>query len=68
MILDSRGLAHALTGDYSGAIEDFQAFVEWSKEEGVYEDYGKKRDAWIVELQAGRNPFDKETLQALRDE
>jgi hypothetical protein len=25
-----------------------------------------KRETWITELQAGRNPFDSETLKALR--
>jgi regulator of sirC expression with transglutaminase-like and TPR domain len=34
---DSRGLARALSGDYQGAIEDFQFFVEWSKENSLYE-------------------------------
>ena len=65
---DSRGLARALAGDYPGAIEDFGFFVEWSKEVGKYEQYGSKREAWIAELKAGRNPFDAATLEALRSE
>jgi peroxiredoxin len=65
---DSRGVARALTGDYAGAIEDFEVFVAWTKENGQYEEYGSKREAWIAELQAERNPFDEETLEALRDE
>jgi WD40 repeat protein len=65
---DSRGLARALAGDYPGAIEDFRFFVEWSKEVGKYEQYGSKREAWIAELKAGRNPFDAATLEALRNE
>jgi hypothetical protein len=68
MIRDSRGLARALTKDYLGAIEDFKFFVEWSKEIGAYEEYGTKREAWIAELEAGRNPFDSATLEALRSE
>lgn len=67
-IIDSRGLARALTGDYKGAIEDFEFFVEWSKEDPDYEEDRLKREGWIIELKAGRNPFDPETLEALKDE
>lgn len=68
-IRDSRGLARALTGDYPGAIEDFKFCVEWLKENGMYEQYdGAMREAWIAELEAGRNPFDEDTLTALREE
>jgi hypothetical protein len=68
---DSRGLARALRGDYEGAIEDFEVFVADVREvqgETAYERYGKKREQWIADLKAGRNPFDVETLAALRDE
>jgi tetratricopeptide (TPR) repeat protein len=65
---DSRGLARALTGDYPGAVEDFKLFVEWSKQNDLYESYGRKREAWIAELEAGRSPFDEATLEALRNE
>lgn len=65
---DSRGVARALTGDYAGAMEDFEVFVAWTKENGQYEHYRAKREAWIAELKAGRNPFDEETLEALRNE
>ncbi len=68
MYRDSRGLARALVGDYPGAIEDFRAFVEWSQTNDVYEELAIKREAWIADLEAGRNPFDEETLEALRDE
>ena len=37
-IRDSRGVARALTGDYSGAIQDFQQFLEWGPKEGVPEE------------------------------
>jgi tetratricopeptide (TPR) repeat protein len=67
-VRDSRGLARALTGEIGGAIADFQAFVDWSKENDMYEQSGKKREEWIKALQAGQNPFDEETLQALREE
>jgi WD40 repeat protein len=79
---DRRGLARALTGGYAGAVEDFEFTVERWKErleeiEGAYmpaeskqdilEDV-QKREAWISKLEMGRNPFDAETLEALRDE
>ena len=67
-IADSRGVARALTGDYAGAIEDFQFYVEWSKEDGRYEWYGAQREGWIRELEAGRNPFNEATLEALKTE
>ncbi len=64
---DSRGLARALTGDYAGAIEDFQFYVEWGQNKQPKERLDKRRD-WIWELEAGRNPFDEATLEALRYE
>lgn len=65
---DSRGIARALLGDYEGAAEDFTVFVDWSKENGQYESYGIKREAWVVELEAGNNPLDEKTLTELRYE
>jgi WD40 repeat protein len=71
---DTRGLARALTGDYHGAIEDFTFFVEWSKkrnwmkETQVRNAQRQKREAWLVELRAGRNPFTPATLEALWDD
>jgi tetratricopeptide (TPR) repeat protein len=64
---DSRGLARALTGDYAGAIEDFQFFVEWGRGQRSKEMLDKRRD-WIQRLEADRNPFDEATLEALRYE
>ena len=66
-IRDSRGLARALTGDYAGAIEDFQFFVEWAQEYELDKEYRVQREAWIAELEAGRNPFDAETLEELKN-
>jgi WD40 repeat protein len=63
---DSRGLARALTGDTKGAIEDFQAFVDWSKQNGKYDPDGKQREEWIASLKQGKNPFDQKTLDSLR--
>jgi WD40 repeat protein len=77
---DSRGLAQALTGKFSEAVEDFKAFVDWSKmEEGrdseseadsrkmaVWKQRRESREAWIPQLLSGHNPFDAETLKTLR--
>ena len=68
MYRDSRGLARALLGDTPGAIDDFTAFAQWSKGTASYDDLGRNREAWIVRLQAGDNPFDPPTLRALRQE
>ena len=61
-IINSRGLARALTGDIEGAIIDFQVYVEWTsnKEEKT------QRQEWIKALQAGENPFTDELLKELR--
>ncbi len=68
--LDSRGVARALTGDYLGAIEDFEAFMQWSRRNpGSQINIMKlERQRWINMLKEGRNPFDEATLQALWDE
>lgn len=65
---DSRGLARALTGDYSGAIEDFQSFVEWYQTDSSSKDHVAQREMWIAELEVNQNPFDEATLAALRNE
>jgi WD40 repeat protein len=61
-IRDSRGLARALTGNFKGAIEDFQVFIE-STDDG---DEKKQRESWVKDLQAGKNPFTPEELEKLR--
>ena len=63
-IIDSRGLARALTGDYEGAIEDFKYFVDLSPNEA----WVSQRRSWIAELEAGRNPFDAATLKLLESQ
>ncbi len=63
-IKDSRALARALTGDTPGAISDFQTFVDWT-----WDDESKaKRQKWIDELRAGKNPFTEEVLEDLLEE
>ncbi|NEP29834.1 MAG: hypothetical protein F6K49_51030 [Moorea sp. SIO3I6] len=63
-ILDSRGLARALTGDTAGAISDFQAFVDSTS----HDEWKAKRQKWIDELRAGKNPFTEEVLEGLLEE
>jgi hypothetical protein len=64
----TRGLARAFAGDIQGAIQDFQAYVDWSRQNGLYDQFGSKRDAWITALQGGRNPFTVDILTNLYDE
>ncbi|MEI6442214.1 MAG: hypothetical protein WCO29_03585 [Nostocales cyanobacterium ELA583] len=61
-IRDSRGLARALTGDYKGAIEDFEAFIKWTKEK----EPKAQRQGWVKDLKAGKNPFTDAVLKKLR--
>ena len=58
---DSRGVARALTGDFSGAIDDFNAFVNGDPEHRL----ANTRRTWIAELEAGRNPFTEATIMQL---
>ncbi len=66
MIKDSRGLARALTGDYTGAIEDFTEYVEWLERNGGNEYEKNLRISWILKLESGQNPIDEATLMELR--
>jgi WD40 repeat protein len=67
---DSRGLARALTDDFSGAIDDFRFYVEKAagEEAGTFEDRIHQRQSWIADLEAGDNPFDESTLAKLRNQ
>lgn len=60
-IIDSRGLARALTGDIDGAIDDFTTFVE-----GAENDFRKvQRQEWIDALKVGENPFTPDVMRLL---
>lgn len=63
---DSRGLARALTGDYAGAIDDFQFYVRWMREHVDVPQKTAMREAWIRALRRQENPFDAATLQDLK--
>jgi PleD family two-component response regulator len=64
MFRDSRGLARALTGNMAGAIEDFQAFVDWTDNEHKR----LQRQRWLDALRAGENPFTAEEIESLFNE
>ena len=70
MTLDSRGLAHALLGNYEKAVEDFTKFLKWlgTQSSQYYETYGPRRERWVESLSKGENPFDEAELLALRQE
>jgi len=65
---DSRGVARALVGDYEGAIEDFEFFMQWTRQYNGYDQLRIKRHAWLRLLREGQNPFDAATLDMLRNE
>ncbi len=58
---DSRGKAWVIAGNRDGAITDFQAFVNSTKDE-----FRKsQRQAWINALRRGENPFTPEQLKRM---
>ena len=65
-----RGIALALTGDYEGAVEDIQYFLDQPTEEtgdyGVY--WREKRESWMADLKSGVNPFDEQTLAEIHQD
>ncbi len=63
-ILDSRGLARALTGDFQGAIADFEAFIAKTDNK----EYKTQGQEWVKALREGKNPFTKEELEKLRSQ
>ena len=66
-IRDSRGVARAVTGNFQGAIDDFQFYVKWLDGNGSklseIQQQKADRQRWIKELRAGRNPFTPEELR-----
>ncbi len=61
-VYDSRGVARALIGDYSGAVADLEKAIAL----GLDEEYEVKRKAWVTALKAGRNPLTPSELEALK--
>jgi WD40 repeat protein len=70
LYMDSRGLARALTGDVTGAVDDFTAAVHYFEsspaEGGMRPEYIERRRRWIAALKEGRNPFEPGELASLR--
>ncbi|MBV9228370.1 MAG: hypothetical protein JOZ18_03580, partial [Chloroflexi bacterium] len=68
---DSRGVARALMEDRQGAIDDFNFFLQWAQGQESTPKLAHaipERTGWIHALEAGKNPFDAQTLKALRVE
>jgi WD40 repeat protein/tetratricopeptide (TPR) repeat protein len=61
---DSRGLARALTGNHSGAISDFELFINHP----LNPELKAQRQAWVATLKLGKNPFTSEVLRALQSQ
>ena len=60
---DGRGIARALTGDFEGAIGDFEAYVAQTSDDQVR----AQRRGWLTALRKGENPFTSELVETLRD-
>jgi WD40 repeat protein len=64
---ESRGVARALTGDISGAIDDLTAAYEYMKAyPEIFPGYSEGREKWIATLKEGKSPFDDATLESIR--
>ena len=60
---DSRGLARTLTGNYQGAIEDFEAYIAQTEDKNSK----AQRQRWVKDLRAGKNPFTDAEIKKLRN-
>jgi tetratricopeptide (TPR) repeat protein len=60
---ESRGIARALSGDIGGAIDDFQAFIEWTDDDAKREQY----QGWVDAHNSGSNAFAREEIDKLRN-
>jgi len=67
---DSRGIVYAELGRFAEAISDLEVYLSALRQGdgALYARYAPKREAWIAALRAGRDPFDRDTLAALREE
>jgi hypothetical protein len=65
---DSRGPAHALSGDYKAAIADLEIAAAWMQQqtEEKWKIELARRKAWIETLKAGHNPLTPQVLAELR--
>jgi WD40 repeat protein len=65
MVVDSRGLARALTGDVKGAVEDFQSVIDSG---ALSPDQLEQRSKWIKSLNDGKDPFTPDELETLKSQ
>lgn len=65
---ESRGIAYALTGNVSKAVEDLRHYVNWSKDNYLYQQEEYHQEQWAKQLEAGNNPFERSTLESLLDQ
>ena len=63
-----RGLARALTGNFAGAVEDFEMYLEWAPENEQSAEDISLRLQWTEALKEHHNPFNAETLKKLRSQ
>ncbi len=66
--LDARAIAHALSGDRQGAIQDLENAVGLVKDIPSMSWYVTERQGFINALKKGKNPFDPATLKRLAGE
>lgn len=66
--IDSRGVYRALTGDYAGAVEDFEYYIKWAPINEEPAHFNATRKKWVSQLKADKNPIDQSTLIDLRTE
>jgi WD40 repeat protein len=66
---DTRALIRALTGNFKGAIADYDFYLQWASQmEDPPAAKIKKRQTWEKALKSGSNPFNEALLSSLRDE
>lgn len=66
---DSRGMAHAQLGRFTESAQDLRAFLVWvdgQPPSSPYQPYREDVAAWLVQVEAGINPFTAELLDQLR--
>ncbi len=59
---DARGIARVLTGDFAGAVADFEAVIATPASESQR----AERAEWVRLLRAGQNPLTPEVVERLR--
>lgn len=65
---DSRGIAYGLSGDFEKAIDDLKFFLDNFDSEKFPSVNLEGRKEWVASMEQGKNPFDEDIIQALRNE